>query len=158
MVTIDIFPHHTRRCHARPYDGRSCNQCCIIIASQFVQQLPHGRRLNIKTTDGIRFPDLRFYFFIASEFSRIMDIISIPLFFFTRASVSLICPSPRWLRISNLLIPMSSAVNISMCTVAKSFWRHKHRAIVYDWFFGNDHTAGMDRWIDGEAQYHAAIL
>ncbi|MNS94299.1 hypothetical protein D3C72_1285110 [compost metagenome] len=53
MVPLNVFSHHTRRSHTRPYDRRGCNQRQVIITLQFRQQLSHSRTLYIKTTNRI---------------------------------------------------------------------------------------------------------
>jgi len=53
VMPADIFAHHTRTGHTRPNNGGRCHQRQVIIATQFSEQLPHGRALDIKTADGI---------------------------------------------------------------------------------------------------------
>ncbi len=55
-----IFPHHTRLRHTWSDNGTRCHQRDVLIAQELFQQLPHGRRFYIKTTNGLRFPDLLF--------------------------------------------------------------------------------------------------
>jgi hypothetical protein len=75
VVPVDILVHHPAAAYAWPDDRAGGNQRFVIVAVQLFDQLPHGRRFDIKTADRIAaasaaLPDHRVFL----NFSDVMDV------------------------------------------------------------------------------------
>src|SRR5689334_5496050 len=56
MIAVNVLLHHTALCNTRPDYGARRNECQVVVAFEFLQQLPHCGTLNIKTTNGVSIP------------------------------------------------------------------------------------------------------